>query len=115
MSSVRPKVHVQPDGGDEGPHKTIQFKVDLLFKVLILGGLGLAGKLSWSAWEGSQAQLQYQQQQIIVQQQQLNKLTMIVEVFELRFDRNEKSIEHQHQQLDEVYRNALISGRKEDR
>lgn len=37
--------------------KSIEFKVDILWKSLVALAVFFAGKLSWSAWEGSQTQL----------------------------------------------------------
>lgn len=37
--------------------KTLEFKVDVLWKLVIAGAVAFAGRLSWGAWETSQAQL----------------------------------------------------------
>lgn len=37
--------------------RTIEFKLDLVWKVVILGAFALAARLSWQAWEDTQATL----------------------------------------------------------
>jgi len=42
---------------EEQQAKAIEFKVDLLFKVVIVGMLAFAGRLSWQAWDDTQETL----------------------------------------------------------
>ena len=40
--------------GDTIPNGRTAIKVDLLWKLVVVGGLALAAKLSWNAWDQSQ-------------------------------------------------------------
>lgn len=39
------------------PRTTTEFKVDVIWKVVIFGAFALASRMSWLAWETSQSQI----------------------------------------------------------
>jgi hypothetical protein len=75
--------------------KTIEFKVDILWKTVILTGVGLAGKLSWQAWNDQRDTLETVRRMLAVMETRLS-------VAEVRIESNTQNNSRQDSELDEM-------------
>jgi hypothetical protein len=67
---------------EEQQAKAIEFKVDLVYKVVIVGMLAFAGRLSWQAWDDTQTTLRTLVERVAEHETRFN-------VNEWRISRNE--------------------------
>ncbi len=64
---------------------TVEFKIDLIWKIVIIGLCTFAGRLSWKAWEDSQDTL-------VAMQQLIHTIDTRLSVAEWRIDSNTSRI-----------------------